>query len=163
MTSGTPLLESGLPYLLTASQATGHNYWLEPNEARLAVFACTLENMEQAIRKALRSRTITETFKEQDLVPELDYIIETVDKFRDARSVTITGGEQTLGHISNLLYKAIITLNSAAYLDQDTTRQRDKFYWDDYQDCYLDCANKLRDARTQIGRVGFDLLPRPPP
>jgi hypothetical protein len=159
----TPLpSEPGFLYLQQASQATGHDYRRPPNEARLAVFAITLADVERAIRKAVRNNIITWEFREQVLRPELTYIVEVVDRFRDERSVQINGGTHTLTRISTSLDEAIIQLNSAAQLEQDPALPHDQRYWVDYLTRYLECANKLRDAWMRIGSVGSNLLPRQP-
>ncbi len=132
-----------------------HDYRKKPDEARLAVFARTLKDMEEAIRKAIRSHRLTPEFREEDLRPGLSYMVEAVTTMREERKVNITNREKTLTAIGDTLDEALIRLNAAASMEKDTPiKRRDKRFWVECEQCYRECASLLRDANGKIGNTG---------
>jgi hypothetical protein len=96
------------------------------------------------------------------LRPELIYITATVDKFRKDRSIKIGYADQALTSIANNLYSALIEINRAAQMEDDSALPHDKAYLQDYHSCFLDCADHLRNAYLQVGGIGKEYL-KPPP
>jgi hypothetical protein len=153
-----PQSHSTFFYLPRASEITGHKYWVKPDEKRLAVFSQTLKAIEDAIHRAIGNNTFTTEFAEKDLRGELNYMTEEIRAMREERKVNIPTPEATLTEIHRLLSKALIQLNTAANLQPDPTIPPDKRYWDQYQECYRECAEWLYAARIKIGIIGRDTL-----
>ena len=126
----------------------------EGPEVSLNNMAGRLEKISKTIRSSIADNTLSTNFFEKDLRPELRRMAEEVDTIRTERSINIPNSDMTLTGISTSLYKGIIQLNTATNLELSADRPHDKKYWEEYQNCYLDCSEHLSEAKKKIGGIG---------